>query len=278
MSRKLAAALALLVVGSSAIACPSSLPLKGTVFVETCDPHASGCKNASRVLYEYAEAAVDRPAVLTVQVQTSPWHIYDEHMRIVSIEDFAAQMRPNLKAPVKSIDLQGSWTSVAPDKDHKSLVDQLSTALNHYPVTGEDGFAWFSKDGKVRTTHEAFTMRKGGGAYGVHSGDDVMSSLASGWPAFVEDEFVKQGNAEGELHAAAGWDIFFLCPDHALASFERAAEMGNAIAAYDAAMMRLERGDEADRKAAIVLLGRAVKLGDGKAKEVLEKLGIAADG
>jgi hypothetical protein len=70
-----------------------------------------------------------------------------------------------------------------------------------------------------------------------------------------------------------GGTSFFLCPDHALASFEKAAEMGYGIVAYDAAMMRIERGDEADRRAAVVLRSQAVKLGDRKAQDVLQKLG-----
>jgi hypothetical protein len=273
MSMKLAAAVALLLACSNTLACPSSLPLKGTQFVASCDTRQSDCIDAAKVLHDNMEAEPDIPSVVTVGVQTSPWHIYGPDMRIITIDEFAATIRPTLKDPVKSVALQGSWTGVAPDKDHKSLADQLSKALGGYPVSGMDGFMWVAKGGKLRTTHEAFTLRKGTGPYGVHSGDEVMAALTAGWPASMEDAIVKQGDADGAMRAAAGWDIFFLCPDHALASFERAAGMGSGIAAYDAAMMRIERGDEADRRAAVVLLTRAVKLGDKKAPELLKKLG-----
>lgn len=72
------------------------------------------------------------------------------------------------------------------------------------------------------------------------------------------------------MRAAAGWDVFFLCPDKALAGFERAAAKGSAIAAYNAALMRLERGREGDRTAALALLERGVALGDAKSKARLE--------
>ncbi|HTD29580.1 MAG TPA: hypothetical protein VK660_09350 [Xanthomonadaceae bacterium] len=209
---KLPAAVALLLVSSNVPACPSSLPLKGSVFVESCDSRQSDCLDPAKVLYDYLQSEVDRPAVLTISVQTSPWRIYDADMRIVSIDDFATLARSHLKDPVKRVELRGSWTGVAPDKEHKSLADQLSIALDHYPVSGIDGFLWIAKGGKTYTTHQAFTIRKGSGAYGVHSGEDVMSALASGWPAYLEDTFVREGNADGVMRAAAGWDIILSVP------------------------------------------------------------------
>jgi hypothetical protein len=269
---RLSAVLLFLVSSGAAAYCSSSLPLSGTLFIESCNARDSDCKPAARVLYEYMQAEDDNPSLLTIGVQTSPWHFYDPDMRIVGVDEFAAKIRPSLKGPVKRVELQGSWTGVAPDKDHKSLADQLSTALNRFPVSGMAGFMWVAKGGKLRTTRQAFSIRKGNGPYGVHSGDEVMAALTAGWPAEMEDYFVKQHDADGVMRAAAGWDIFFLCPDRALVSFERAAKMGNPVAAYDAAMMRIERGDKADRQAAVVLLSRAVELGDKKAQSVLQKL------
>jgi hypothetical protein len=46
--------------------------------------------------------------------------------------------------------------------------------------------------------------------------------------------------------------------------------MGNAIAAYNAALVRLERDYAGDREAAQRLLQRAVELGDAKAAERLQ--------
>jgi hypothetical protein len=45
--------------------------------------------------------------------------------------------------------------------------------------------------------------------------------------------------------------------------------MGSAIASYDAAMIRLDRGETGDRQAAMALFERAAALGDDKARERL---------
>jgi TPR repeat protein len=94
---------------------------------------------------------------------------------------------------------------------------------------------------------------------------ELFLPLVAGWPAFVEDR-IAEDDAALLMHAAAGWDIFFLCPDRALAGFERAAAKGNAIAAYNAALMRLERNADGDRAAALALLERAAALGDARSK------------
>ena len=198
--------------------------------------------------------------------------MYDGEMRILTVQDVVTMVRPMLKGEVKRIELQGSWTGMAPDKSGKSLARKLSDALGGFPVSGTDGFMWVAKNGTLRTTHQAFSVRKGSGPYGVRPGGEVMASLVAGWPSDLEDFFVKQGDADGVMRAAAGWDIFYLCPDHALASFERAAKMGNPIAAYNAAVMHLERSGEKDKQAAIVLLSQASKLGDKKSGELLQKL------
>jgi TPR repeat protein len=99
-----------------------------------------------------------------------------------------------------------------------------------------------------------------------------MCSLPVAWPAMYADELIKERDTEGVMYAGAGWDIFFLCPDKALRMFEVAAEMLNPIAAYNAAIMRLERGKEGDLQAAKALLSKASELGDKKAQARLYKL------
>ena len=47
-------------------------------------------------------------------------------------------------------------------------------------------------------------------------------AVAAGWPACEEGRLADKSPAL-QLHAAAGWDLFFLCPEKALAGFERAA-------------------------------------------------------
>lgn len=80
------------------------------------------------------------------------------------------------------------------------------------------------------------------------------------------DQFAEEGRAEGVVRAGVGKDAFMLCPDGALAAFERAAGMGSAIGAYNAGVMHAEAGD---RDAAIKWLEKAAALGDAKAVERL---------
>ena len=72
------------------------------------------------------------------------------------------------------------------------------------------------------------------------------------------------------IRAAAGWYVFFLCPNKALAWFEHSAAQGRAVAAYNAAIMRLERGADRGRAAAHALLERGVALGDTKSRARLD--------
>jgi TPR repeat protein len=99
-----------------------------------------------------------------------------------------------------------------------------------------------------------------------------MVSLVAGWPVGFEEDYVKERNSEGIMSAGAGWDIFMLCPERALQSFEAAAKLSNPIAAYNAALMRLERGKGDDVKVATNLLMQADKLGDKKARTMLRKI------
>jgi TPR repeat protein len=134
-----------------------------------------------------------------------------------------------------------------------------------------DGFLWIAKDGNVRTTHQAMSLMRSG-PYGVAPGAEVMVSLAAGWPALMSDAVLKKRDADGIMRAGAGWDVFFLCPDHALQLFEAAAKLSSVIGAYNAAVMHLERGNPGDADAAAALLSQAAAAGDQKAKAQLEQL------
>lgn len=252
--------------------CKSSLPLEGVASIESCDPQTKNCVPGAKALYTYMGKTKDDPSVVSVSLHASPWRFYDPEMRILSVEDVAELLRSHLKKGVKRIHLAASWTGVAPAPGQKSLAQRLSEQLKGFPVEGEDGFLWISKDGATRTTRQAFTVTRGGRPYGVKDGDEVMVSFVAGWPATFEDAFVKEQNADGVMRAGAGWDIFFLCPDRALQSFEEAARMSNPIAAYNAAMLRLERGDTGDLEAANALLRRAAEIGDSKAVSKLKTL------
>jgi TPR repeat protein len=181
-------------------------------------------------------------------------------------------MRPHIAKGLKRVVLVSSWTDVAPDRGNKSLAQKLSDALKGFPVSGMDGFLWIAKDGAMRTTRQAYTVKQGYGPYSIADGDEVMVSLAAGWPAELEDYFVKERNAEGIMQAGAGRDIYSLCPDRALQAFEAAAKLSHPIAAYNAAVMRLERNGEGDIEAATALLSQAASAGDKKSRARLQKL------
>lgn len=262
------ALLSLCLLSTAALACDTShLPLSGSISVTTCSPKqdATDCVYAGQVLYEYMEAVPDSDAVFTIGVQASPWRLYDGEMRILTVSDIADAVRPKLDGKVKRVELIASWSGVSPEPGVPSVADQVSKALGGFPVKGENGFLWLAKDGTRRTTRQAFTVREGAGSYFLPKGSEVLVALVAGWPAYLQDKMVED-DADLLMRAAAGWDVFFLCPDKALAGFERAAAKGNAIAAYNAALMRLEHGSEGDRKAAIALLERGAQLGDAKSR------------
>lgn len=265
------ALLTLCLLSPAALACDTShLSLSGTATVETCSAQSSAdCIYAGKAVYEYMEAVPDPDSVFTIGLQSNPWRMYDGEMRILTVEDVAGAVRPKLDGKVERVELIGSWTGVSPEPGVPSLADRVSKALGGFPVKGEDGFLWLAQDGTRRTTRQAFTMREGAGSYFLPKGSEVLVPLVAGWPAFVQDQ-IPEDDAELLMRAAAGWDIFFLCPDKALAGFEHAATKGSAVAAYNAAVMRLERGDGGDRAAALALLERGVSLGDAKSRARLD--------
>jgi hypothetical protein len=174
------------------------------------------------------------------------------------------------------VELIASWTGASPEPPVPSLAHRVSKALGGFPVRGEDGFLWLAQDGTRRTTRQAFTLREGAGSYFLPKGDEVFVPLVAGWPAFVEEQ-APEDDAELLMRAAAGWDVFFLCPDKALAGFEHAAKKGSAIAAYNAALMRLGRNADGDRTLALELLERGVALGDAKSRVRLDAERVRKD-
>jgi hypothetical protein len=190
-------------------------------------------------------------------------------MRILAVDELVGAVRPKLNDTLERIELIGSWTGVSPAPGVASLAERVSKALDGLPVKGEDGFLWLAQDGTRRTSRQAFTLREGAGSYFLPKGSEVLVPLAAGWPAYVQDR-IPEDDAGLLMRAAAGWDVFFLCPDKALAGFEHAAEKGSAIAAYNAALMRLERDADGDRTAALALLERGAALGDAKSRTRLD--------
>ncbi|MFZ6748855.1 hypothetical protein [Undibacterium sp. Ren11W] len=252
-------------------------PFKGLEGVVSLEPCRAGdtCVPATEAFYQYLTKKTeesDDPTVLNFSAHASPWHLYDSEMRILNIEDVAEMMKPYIQGGVKRIVLKASWSAVSPDRGEKSLTRKLSEALGGFPVEGADGFLWISKDGSIRTTHQATTFFQGGGPYQIKSGSEVFASMLVGWQASLEDVFLRDKNANGINAAGAAWDIFYLCPERALQAFETAARYDNPIAAYNAAMIRLERKSKSDLTAATALLSQAAKAGDQKAQTRLAML------
>ena len=262
--------LALCLFSPGALACDNShLALAGAASVDTCSAKSANCIYAAEALYEYMKAVPDSDSLLTIALHSSPWRMYDDEMRILTVEDLVQMVRPKLGGKLQRIELIASWTGVSPAPGVPSLAERVSKALDGFPVRGENGFLWLAKNGSRRTTRQAFTVREGAGSYFLPKGSEVLVSLGTGWPAYVEDQ-IPADDADLLMRAAAGWDVFFLCPDKALAGFERAAKQGSAIAAYNAALMRLERNANGDRTAAIALLERGVALDDAKSRTRLD--------
>ena len=271
----LLAALCAIIFPLPALGCGLASGLDGTLEIPFCNADADAdCVQAGKAVHNYLEK-LDIPGVFTIAVQASPWRMYDGSDRILTIEEVATVVRTQRKTYTRAY-LVGSWTARLPDGDGETLAQRLSATLDGFPVDGSDGFLWLTASGGMRSTRQAFSAWESG-AYSVRNGEDVMVAMVPGALAQFEDRFAAEGLAEGVVRAGVGHDTFGLCPESALAAFERAAEMGSPIGAYNAAMIHEENGDRAN---AIAALERAMALGDEKAKTrlaLLRERGLAPD-
>ena len=253
-------------------ACESSLKLEGTIIVDSCAPDENECIPASKAIFDYSQSAKMDSGVYSLFMHSSPWHLYDGNMRIITVEELAEIVKSQMGDKYKSIELIASWSGVAPDPNGKSLAQKLSDALGGFPVKGMDGFVWLSKAGVTRTTTQANTIKRMKYPYRIHPGGEVMASAAVASPIDFEEDYVTKKDAEGIMRVGAALDIFSLCHDKALEYFEAGAKLSNSIAAYNAALIHLERGKKGDLEAATALLSQAAALGDKKAQARLQKL------
>ncbi len=255
--------------------CPTSLPLQGTATINSCAPSAPKCVSAGQALFQYLESNKDaNPDVLFIRVTGSPWHLYGPDFHILEIDELA-QLVKRQANKVKRVVLAASWSGVAPDARTPSLAQQLSTALGGMPVSGQDGFVWVSKNGAVRTTRQAISVTAGG-PYWVPQGEEIMVSRVSGWPIDFEEQFTKAADGKGLMLAGVGRDTYSLCPERALQLFDAAAALGEPVAAYNAAIMRLQRGAPGDAAAARALLAQSAGAGEKKAQAKLDALAKGA--
>ena len=252
-------------LAADTFACETKLPVDGTLGVTSCVIGQDGCVAATQALNEYLAARKKSPDVLTVAVQGSPWHFFGPDHRIVTVDALAVSIRQARKPEHQRVTLYSSWSGVAPDRRTKSLAKRMAKAVD-LPVEGMDGFLWVGPGGQMRTTRQARTAHEATSPYGVQPNGEVFTPLVSGWATGPELEL---DDAYLLLVAAEGQEVFLLCPDAALAGFEKAAEKGSAIAAYNAGVVHLERGD---RKAARRSFERGAELGDDSSKQQLAAL------
>ncbi len=252
--------------------CEHGFHLEGTLSVKDCDPKVDDCINGIRAIYEYGEKLDDGgDEVLTISIMSSPWRIYGPEMRIMRMRELTEIVKANLTEKIKSVVLYASWTENIPKGRTKSLSQELSESLKGFPVKGIDGFLWIKGNGDYYSTKQAFTIG-GDFPYHIKDGDDLMVALPYGAFVHAQDHFIKEKNLRGLRYAAVGWDVFILCPDKALATFEMAAELSDTISAYNAAVIRLERGQEGDFEGATKLLTQAANAGDEKAQALLVEI------
>ncbi|MCX7032404.1 MAG: hypothetical protein NT046_00300 [Arenimonas sp.] len=246
--------------------------LAGIETIPTCPLGSEDCLYSGEAVFRYAEAIPDDPAAMGITAQGSPWRLYGPDNRILTLDFLAKAVRGAQSEGEKKVVLVTSWSGVAPSAGVSSLADQLSKALDGFPVEGQDGFLWISPEGRTRTTQQAYSVREGAGSYGVPSDKEVFVPLAAGWAAQVVATADAPLEPELVLAAGVGWDAFSLCPTRALEMFERAGHLGLAIGAYNAAQMLLARGREGDREAALQWLRKAAAAGDQPAAEQLASL------
>ncbi|WP_374583209.1 hypothetical protein [Pseudoduganella sp.] len=257
--------------GSASASCPSSLPLQGALTIATCPPMKEGCVPAEQALHSYMQALPDAgDEVLRIGAHGSPWHLYGADYRILGIGQLAGMVRAQ-GGKIRRVLLLSSWSAVAPDRQRKALAQQLAQALGGMPVEGQDGFVWLDGKGGSYTTRQAASLFAAG-PYAVEQGSPVMAALAAGWPAMLEAQFMQQKEAGALLRAGVGHEMFSLCPERALAAFEAAAALAEPVAAYNAAILRLERNARGDAQAARALLQKAAAQGDQPSAALLASL------
>ena len=257
--------------------CGHPFDVEGIITVENCDPDKDECIDGIRAIYEYGDAldSLDDGGddVLTISIMSSPWRLYGQKMRIMRAKELATLVKSDLNDKVKSVKLYSSWSEHAHVGRSKSLSQELSEALDGLPVEGIDGFLWQNENGEYYATKQAFTVTLGRQfPYRHRVGEDLMMVLPYGAFIHAQDYFVRTKDLRGLRYAAVGWDVFILCPEKALATFELAASMSDAISAYNAAIMRLERRQDGDYEAALKLLKQAVELGDSPAEALLHEI------
>jgi hypothetical protein len=259
--------------GLPALACDTSVPVKGSEPLPSCsDERNPYCDSAHRALLNYLKKVRgnDEKTAMNFFAHGSPWRMYDQEMRIVTPAEVAEHVQKSVDKGAKRVQLLSSWSGIAP-AGGESLAQRVGALVKGAPVDGIDGFLWVTPSGALRTTRQATTVHKDG-PYNVLPEHPVMVSAIPGILLPLERDFIREKNADGLMRDGAAYDIYQLCPAKALRAFERAAGFGSLIAAYNAALMRLERNNAVDKDRAIKLLSLAAMGADRKAQKKLDEI------
>lgn len=155
------------------------VPLDGTMVTLAECRDDSVCIDVGKLLAEYATGD-ERPDVLRIGIQCSPWRLYDGDGRILTVEALADNLRtlPGYDK-VTRLELVCSWSGVQAAGAKASLAARLSAAAGK-PTEGYDGFVWIGPNQQLKTTHQSFTAYPG--RYRAKRGELVMASAAFAMP------------------------------------------------------------------------------------------------
>lgn len=241
--------------------------------IPACDAKQGKCRNAHDLMAErFSIGRDDDPYTLSLLMRASPWHVFDADERIMQLDDLKQTINSMLKPGMTKIELAASWTATSRGGQLPSVVQQLSAAYPALTFSGVDGFAWITPNGKIYGTKQAFSIMAGHSyPYEVNSAQDIMLSFIDGLVLNFnfKQEALEKKQADALLTIAVAEESFGLCIDTALDTYVQAAQMGNTIAAYNAAVIYKERGETAQARE---WLQQAAKQGDQPAARLLKQM------
>jgi hypothetical protein len=147
--------------------CTPTLPVENVISIPLCDPNKQTCISTPTAIARYAEAYKDNPHIFSIFAQASPWHLFDSDSRILRISEIAVMIQQKRQKSHTSVELLTDWSAVQPSRGEKSLAQKLSKELQGFPVKGQNGFVWLTKDGTIKTTRQAFTTMNSKAAFDI---------------------------------------------------------------------------------------------------------------
>ncbi len=255
-------------MAAAAVSSPAPIARSGWLLaIPTC---TAECLPAAALLHEYADAAPKIRGVYTIGVHASPWRLYDGDGRILTPHGLAQLMRsdPDLSL-TKTIRLAASWSAGGWPEASPPLAQQLSNELRR-PVEGVSGFLWWGPSGPGEVTYQTSTSFMY--PYRARRGEAVMASATVALSDAVLAEAERHPTGKDFRWIGVSDDVFLIRPEVALGHFRRAAELGDSVGAYDAALILLGKGAKDGTAEARRLLEQASAAGDKPSQDLLQSL------